>query len=484
MTSLKQKALHGLSWSFIDNILSSGITFIVGIILARLLGPEEFGIIGYVTIFISISASIVNSGLSNALIRKTNATDKDYNTVFFSNLLLAALLYFILYLSSTIISGFFREPMLEPVLKIIGITLIINAFSIVQSAILVKRIDFKTQTKASVISSTTSGIVGIGMAFWGYGVWSLVGQQFSRQLLHSIFLWIFNYWRPKLQFSFSSFKELFGFGYKLLVSGLIDTVYREVYSMIIGKVYSTEQLGQYTRANQFKTMFSSNLTSIIQRVSYPTLCEIQNDPALLLSSYRRLIKTTMLITFACMIGLAAVAKSLLLVLIGDEWMPAVEYLQIVCFAGMLYPLHAINLNMLQVKGRSDLFLKLEIIKKCIAVIPILLGVFLGIKIMLLGSVFNSFIAYFLNSNYSGKLINYSTKEQIKDILPSFIVSLFVAGIMWSISFLDISAFLMLPLQILMGITSAILIYNSLQLNEYLEIKSMALYYIKRRNDEK
>lgn len=210
---------------------------------------------------------------------------------------------------------------------------------------------------------------------------------------------------------------MFGFGYKLLLSGLLDTLYKNVYYVVIGRCYSSAQLGQYTRAEQFNTIFSSNLTSIVQRVSYPVLSSIQEEPERLREAYRQIIKTTMLVTFACMLGLAAMAKPLIIILIGEKWLPAVSFLQIICFSGMLYPLHAINLNILQVKGRSDLFLKLEIIKKTIAVFPILIGIFYGIEYMLWGSVLTSFIAYFLNSHYSADLIRYSTIEQIKDVLP-------------------------------------------------------------------
>ncbi|MDL2227867.1 lipopolysaccharide biosynthesis protein [Odoribacter sp. OttesenSCG-928-L07] len=477
---LKDKAVKGVKWSFIDNIAGSGITFLVGLVLARILSPAEFGIIGMVTIFISISNSIIDSGLSNALIRKLDTTEKDYNTVFYTNLILGALLYAVLFFCSPAIAKFFSEPILTPILRTIGIVLVFNALCIIQRTILIKRIDFKTQTKVSLIASTVSGFIGIGMALNGYGVWSLVGQQISRQLFNFIFFWVFNKWRPTLIFSLQSFKEMFGFGYKLLLSGLIDTIYKEIYHLIIGKFYSKDELGQYTRANQFKTIFSSNLTAVVQRVSYPTLSEIQNNPQQLLSAYRKIIKSTMLVTFACMLGLGAIAKPLILTLIGEKWLPAAEYLQIICFSGMLYPLHALNLNMLQVKGRSDLFLKLEIIKKILAVIPICLGIFLGIKFMLWGSVFNSFVAYFLNSYYSGRLVNYSTRKQIIDILPTFGVSVFVALVMWSVTLINLSPIILLLLQIVIGISLAIIIYSIINLEEYNEIKKMALSMLKKK----
>ena len=477
--SLKNKAVKGVGWSFLDNIAGQGITFLVGLVLARILSPAEFGILGMITIFIAISNSIIDSGFSNALIRKTDAKEIDYNTVFFFNLALSTLLYTILFIASPAISRFFKEPQLVEITRVMGLLLFINALAIIQRTLLVKRVDFKTQTKVSIIASAGSAFVGIGMALMGYGVWSLVGQQLSRQFLNTLFLWVFNTWRPALEFSIQSFKELFGFGSKLLLSGLLNTLYNNIYYIIIGRFYSAAQLGQYTRAEQFNMIFSSNLTSVVQRVSYPVLSSIQNEPERLREAYRKVIKSTMLITFACMLGLAATAKPVILILIGEKWLVAVKYLQIICFSGMLYPLHAINLNILQVKGRSDLFLKLEIIKKGLAVGPICLGIFLGIEYMLLGSVFNGFIAYYLNARYSKGMINYSVLEQVKDILPTFIVSLCVAAAMWSITLLEMNNYLLLLIQCIVGILMAVMIYEKLNLEEYKELKGIVLSVLKR-----
>ncbi|MEG2278304.1 MAG: lipopolysaccharide biosynthesis protein [Odoribacter sp.] len=477
--SLKDKTINGAIWSLVDNVAGSGITFFVGLLLARLLSPEEFGVIGMLTIFIAISNSFVDSGFSNALIRKNNVREIDYNTVFYFNLFVGICCYILLFIASPAISRFFREPQLVAITRVLGLILIINALAIIQRTQFIKKIDFKTQTKVSVISSVSSGGIGIGMAFADYGVWSLVGQQLSRQLFNTLFLWIYSKWRPACEFSTGSFKEMFSFGSKLLFSGLLNTIYQNIYYLIIGRFYSADQLGQYTRAEQFNTIFSNNLTSVVQRVSYPVLSSIQDESERLKEAYRKIIKITMLVTFACMLGLAAMAKPLILVLIGEKWLPAVVYLQILCFSGMLYPLHAINLNILQVKGRSDIFLKLEIIKKMIGIVPILIGIFYGIEFMLLISVFISIIAYFLNSYYSAQLINYSVWFQIKDILPVFGVSLFVAISMWALSFLSIANILLLPLQCFVGIILAIVIYEKLNLSEYLEIKQIAFSMIKR-----
>ena len=477
---MTDKTVKGVGWSFIDNIASSGVTFLVGLVLARLITPAEYGIMAMIAIFIAISNSIIDSGFSNALIRKIHIDRIDYNTVFYFNLLVSIVIYLLLFFASPAISSFFKEPILINVTRIIGWVVIINALAIIPRTIFVRNIDFKTQTKISLISSISSGIIGIGMALSNMGVWSLVGQQISRQLLNTLFLWIFCKWRPVWEFSIKSFRELFGFGSKLLLSGLLDTIYKNIYYIVIGRFYTSSQLGQFTRAEQFKTIFSSNLTTVVQRVSYPVLSSIQEEPERLREAYRKVIKITMLVTFACMLGLAAVSKSLLLILIGEKWLPAVHFLQIICFSGMLYPLHAINLNILQVKGRSDLFLKLEILKKVIAIGPIIIGIFCGIEYMLYGSVCTSFIAYFLNSYYSADLINYSTKKQITDILPTFLVSLFASAAMWSLSLLDLSAYIIFPCQLLLGVILIFLIYEKMHLSEYLEIKRLMIGIIKRK----
>ena len=472
--SLKNKTVKGASWSFIDSIAGQGITFLVGLVLARLLTPEEYGLIGIITIFIAVFNSIVDSGFSNALIRKNDAKDIDYNTVFISNLVVSVVLFGVLFLCAPAISRFFNQPQLISLLRVMGSIVIINASAIIQRTIFVKNVDFKTQTKVSLISSITSGIVGIGMAVSGCGVWSLVGQQISRQFLNSVFLWFYSSWYPKLQFSFQSFKELFSFGWKLLVSGLIDTVWREIYQVVIGKCYAPATLGQYTRAQQFASICSSNLTTVVQRVSFPVLSSVQDDKERLKNGYKRIIKVTMLLAFTLMLGLTAVSEPMILVLVGEQWLPCVPFLQIICLQMMLYPLHSLNLNMLQVQGRSDLFLKLEIIKKIIAIGPLLLGIFVNIYWMLGGSVMTGCLAYYLNAYYSGPFLNYSIKEQVKDILPSFGVAVAMAVPVFAMSFISMNPFILLLLQVLVGALITIVICEVAKLPEYLELKGIAI----------
>lgn len=485
MSELKQKTVKGVSWSIVDNISNQGITFLVGLVLARLLTPDEYGLIGIISIFIMVFNSIVDSGFSNALIRKNNTSDTDYNTVFVVNMAISVILFAVLFYLSPTIATFFERPQLESLTQVMGFIVIINAFAIVQRTILIKNIDFKTQTIISFVSSVLSGIIGIGLAFCGYGVWSLVWQQISRQLLNTILLWVLAKWYPKFKFSMASFRELFGFGWKLLVSGLIDTIWKEIYQVVIGKCYTPATLGHYTRAQQFSSICSSNMVQVVQRVSYPVLSSIQDDRERLKSGYRRIIKVTMLLSFVLMLGLAAVSESLIIVLVGEQWLIAAKFLPVICFQMMLYPLHALNLNMLQVAGRSDLFLKLEIIKKIVAVIPLLMGIFIDIYWMLWGSVGTGFFAYYLNSYYSGKFVGYSIKTQIVDILPSFCLASVVALIVYFISFFNLSHFLILPIQIVVGAVLVVLICELTQKEEYIELKTIICSYkdkfLKRQN---
>lgn len=455
--TLKQKTINGLTWSFIDNTARLGLSFIIGIILARLLTPREFGLIGMITIFIALAASFVNSGFSQALIRKQDCTQTDYSTIFYFNLIVGLVFYILLFFSAVSISRFFNEPLLKPMVRILGLGIIINAFSLIQTTRLTKQINFKLQAKISIIGTIFSGTIGITLAYAGFGVWSLVSKSIVGYLLSSVFLWYWNKWKPSLIFSISSFKELFSFGSKLLLSGLIDTIYRNVYYLVIGKYFSAVELGYYTRADQFQTMPSSNLQGIIERVSFPVLTSIQNDIPRLREAYKKLIRSTMLITFVLMLGMAAVARPMVLTLIGDKWEPSIIYLQMLCFVGMFYPLHALNLNMLQVQGRSDLFLRLEIIKKILAIPVIVIGVFLGIKAMILGMLALNMVAYYLNSYWSGSFIGYPIIAQIKDILPSFLLAAIMSSIVFSESLLiSLSPF---PLFIIQMITGALITFS-------------------------
>lgn len=473
MASLKQKTISGLLWSFVDQFANLGITFIVGIILARILSPREFGLVGMIVIFIEVSNTFINSGFGNALIRKKNCTQTDYSTVFFFNLASGAVFFIALFFSAPAIGNFFIEPQLIPILRVMGVGLIITSLTLIQRTILTKRIDFKLQARISVIASVGSGIISVTIAYLGFGVWSLVGQRLSRDMLNSIFLWIWNRWKPMLVFSKQSFNELFGFGSKLLVGGLIDTIYNNVYYLIIGKYFSAQDLGYYTRADQFQKLPSQTLNGIIARVSYPVLSNMQHDIPRLKTNYQLLIRSTMFITFVLMLGMAAVAEPMIISLIGEKWRESIIYLQMLSFVGMIYPMHALNLNILMVNGRSDLTLKLEIIKKVLAAPIIIIGIFWGIKIMIAWMMVNTLIAYYLNSYWSGKMIDYSFKHQIKDIMPAFCIALCMAIIVYGLGLaIPLDPLPLLIIQITSGAAFVLIVSEISRFKDYLFLKSL------------
>lgn len=467
--SLKNKTVKGTMWSAVDNVAQLGVTFVVSIVLARLLSPDDYGLIGIITIFTTVCTAIINGGFSSALIRKKSPTDDDYNTAFIINLLLSLILYAVVFLCSPLIADFFGREELVSLTRVSSFTMIIGALAIVQQVRLTKRIDFKTQTKITLIASLTSGFIGIAMALLGMGVWALVLQGIIVQILRTVLFWFFNHWTPSLRFSNQSFRELFGFGWKLMVSGILDSLWKELYQLVVGKFYSSATLGQYTRAKQFSTLFSSNLTTVIQRVTFPVLSDIQDEKERMVAAYRKIIKTTMFITFALMFSLGAVSEPLLYCLIGEKWHEAATYLPLICIVGSLYPLHAINLNMLQVQGRSDLFLGLEIVKKIIGLAPLFIGAFIGIFPMLYATLVTSVISYFLNSYYTGKLLGYTSRMQIRDIAPSFAVSMTMAIVVFVLKYLPLSNWVIMPIQIVVGIIIFILLCKVTKIEEYKDV---------------
>lgn len=477
--SLKNKTIKGVGWSAADALFGQGVTFIVGLVLARLLSPDEYGLIGICLIFTTVLNGIVDSGFSNALIRKKNVTDEDYNTMFTTNMAISIVLYVLLFISAPFVSDFFHRIELIALVRVTGLILFLNALSITQVTILTKNIDFKTKTKASLVSAIISGVIGIAMAFMGYGVWSLVAQQLSKQLLYTLCLWVLNKWWPKFTFYNDSFKYMWGFGWKLLVSGILNNVWNQLYQVVIGRCYTSSTLGHYTRANECASIFSSNLTTIIQRVTFPVLSELQDDKKKLLVSYRKLIKVSMFVTVICMFALGAMAEPMIYSLIGPQWHQAATFLPFICITMSLYPLHAINLNMLQVQGRSDLFLYLEIVKKIITLIPIFIGAFVGVYWMLCASIFTGFIAFLLNSWFTGKFLNYSSWQQLKDVLPSYLIALFIGFIVYLLKFLPLSYNLIFPLQILATIIFGWIVNRIINLEEYCEIKNIVLTVIKK-----
>lgn len=428
--SLKQATTKGLFWSSVERFSNQGVQFVFSIILARLLSPSDFGIIAMITIFFAVAQSFVDSGFSNALVRKTDRREEDLSTCFYFNIAVGLAAYIVLFLIAPFVATFYNQPILSPIIRITGLGVVLNSLCVVQQALFTIKIDFKSQAKVTLSATLISGIVGVIFAYRGYGVWALVWQGVASSIVRMGLLWLMSKWYPKTGFSKSSFDYLFGYGSKLLASGLLDTIYNNIYPIVIGKFYTPAQLGNYSRALSFAQLPSSNITSILQRVTFPVLSTIQDDIPRLQANYRRLLKLSAFIVFPFMIGLAAVAFPMIRIILTPKWEGCSLYLQIICFALMWYPIHAINLNLLQVKGRSDLFLRLEIIKKIVGVCIMCITIPLGITAMCIGMVASSLIALFINTYYTGKLIDIGYLKQMRDLLPIFTNSLMMGGIVY------------------------------------------------------
>lgn len=452
--TLKQATTKGLFWSSVERFSNQGVQFVFSIILARLLSPSDYGIIAMVTIFFAVAQSFVDSGFSNALVRKTDRVEEDLSTCFYFNIGVGIIAYIVLFLIAPLVANFYNQPILSPIIRITGLGVILNSLCVVQQALFTIKIDFKSQAKITLSATVISGIVGILLAYQGYGIWALVWQGVASSIVRMGLLWLMSKWRPRTGFSKSSFNYLFGYGSKLLASGLLDTIYNNIYPIVIGKFYNPAQLGNYSRALGWAQLPSANITSILQRVTFPVLSAIQDDSLRLQNSYRRLLKLSAFIVFPLMMGLASMSSPLIRVILTAKWDGCVLYLQILCFALMLYPIHAINLNLLQVKGRSDIFLRLEIIKKIIGVVILIITIPLGITAMCLGMVFSSIICLIVNTYYTSRFIDVGLLTQLKDLRIILINSLVMGGGIYILtSFIDIEG-----LKLVMGIVIGFLLY--------------------------
>lgn len=470
--SLKKKTVKGVMWSAMERFSTQGVQFVVMIVMARLLTPHDYGIVGLLTIFLAIAQALIDSGFSQALIRKQDRTDVDNNTVFYFNLVVSGGLYVVLFLIAPFVADFYKLPLLCSVMRVVCLGVIFNSLAVVQRALYTARLDFKTQAKASFFSAVVSGVIGISLAYYGSGVWALVIQQLINLALNTILLWIMSSWRPQLCYSWEAFRELFSFGSKMLASGLLDTIYVNIYPIVIGKLFSASSLGHYTRAQQFAQFPSSNLTGILQRVSYPVLCEIQNDDVRLAEAYRRLLKLSAYIIFPLMVGVSSVSQALVNITIGSRWQYCALLLQIICFSYMWYPIHAINLNLLQVKGRSDFFLKLEIAKKIVGVSVLCFTYRFGLEAMCFGNIASSLLCLVINTYYTGRLINVGYFKQMCDLLPTFVVCLFMYALIFVINQFVYSDVLQLLVGILVGISFYFAVTYILKFKELQELLSM------------
>lgn len=428
--SIRKQTINGVFWSATERFSVQGSQFVVQIIMARILAPSDYGLVGMLAIFMAISQSIIDSGFSTALVQKKNRTETDFSTVFYFNIIVGLTLYFVLFICSPLVADFYDAPILKDLTRVISLNLFIHSLSVVQRAKLTIDVNFKTQAKASMISVIISGCVGIWMAYQGYGVWSIAFQSVINGFINTILLWIYSKWKPKKGFSRDSFIQLFSFGSKLLVAGILNTIYNNLYSIIIGKKFSQQSLGYFMRADQFAQLPSSNIANIISRVMFPIISNIQDDNERLRHIFLKYMKMSAFIVFPLMIGLAALAKPLIYTLLADKWAESILLLQIICFAYMWYPIHAINLNLLQVKGRSDLFLQLEIIKKIIGILILFITTPKGVTCMCYGIVVLWIVGLAINTYYTKKIIQIGFFTQMKTILPVLFYALSMGGAIW------------------------------------------------------
>ncbi len=421
-------------WTFIQQFGTQGIGFLVSIVLARILLPKEFGLIGMISVFVGIGNSLINSGLTNSLIRTSKPDQSDYSTVFFFNLVGSVVVYWILFFTAPLIAVFFSQPILVNIIRIYCLSFIISAFSQVQMTRLTKEMNFKLQMTIAIPSLIGAGLLGIFLAFRGYGVWSLVWMSLFQSFLSTVQLWVRTGWSPSLVFDKVKFKYHFLFGYKLTLSGLLDTVFTNIYQIIIGRFFIAAEVGFYTRASTLTQLPVNNISGALSKISYPLFASIHDDDVRLKKAYKQIMQMVIFVIAPVLAIMGVLAEPLIRFLFTAKWMPAVPYFQILCVTGILYPLHAYNLNILNVKGRSDLFLKLEVIKKVLVVVMIFLTLRFGILGLIWGQLISSILAFFINTHFSGKFLNYKAWQQIKDILPLIILAFIAGAIVWSLDF--------------------------------------------------
>lgn len=446
----KNKVMLSLFWKLMERGGTQGIQFLVQIVLARLISPEEFGTISLVMVFINLAQVFVQSGFNTALIQKRDADEKDFSSIFYLSLFIAGILYIILYLTAPAIADFYGNDILTPVLRALGLILFTGAFNSIQNAYVARNLLFKKLFKSSLGAIVLSGVLGIVAAYQGLGVWALVIQQIVNQVGITIIMWFTVKWRPHLIFSLERVKQLFNFGSKLLASSLLDTLYLDIRTLLIGRIYSASALGYYNRGEQFPKLIVSNINGAIQSVMLPTLSSFQDDKDRIKRMMRRSIVTSSFLVFPMMIGILAIAGPLVSVVLTDKWLPSVPFVRIFCVSYMFMPIHTANLQAINAIGRSDIFLKLEVIKKTLGLIILGVSLPFGVYGIAIGQVMSNIVASFVNAYPSKKLLNYSYSEQLFDLFPSLMLSFMMGGVVYLVSYLPISMLPMLLLQTIVG----------------------------------
>lgn len=471
---LKSKVFSSLIWKFLERGGTQGIQFIIQLFLARLLTPSDYGTIALITIFINIAGVFIDSGFNTALIQQKEIDEEDISSVFYTSLIVAIIMYIILYFIAPLIANFYRVQELIDIIRVLAITLIIGVFNSIQSAIISKKMEFKSFFFSNLGAIVISGIVGVILAYRGFGVWALVYQQIISQIVIFIILNLIVKWRPRLLFSIKKVKKLFSYGSKLLCSGLIDTVYRNIVGLIVGRAYSSTMLAYYNRGDTFPALIVGNINGSIQAVIFPALASVQHDKEKVKELMRRAVTTSSFIVFPAMLGLMAIAEPMIKLILTDKWLPCVPYLRVFCLSYALWPIHTANLQAINAIGRSDIFLKLEIVKKIVGISILLITSRYSPYMMALGVVFSGVISSFINSYPNKKLLSYSYLEQMKDVLPSLILSIIMGEIAYSVVLLKFSNLLTITIQIFLGGFSYILLSYLFKLECFMYLLNIIL----------
>lgn len=469
--NLKNKAVSGIFWTFSQQFSIQVVYFVVQIILARILLPAEFGLIAMLTVFIAIGTSLMDSGMSQSLIRTQKPDNADYSTVFFINLGISLLVYIILFFFAPFIAAFYNQPILSPVLRLYAVAFIIRSFVVVQTTRLTKEMNFKLQMKMQIPSVIVAGIVGIAMAYMGYSVWSLVWMNLVQTFLFAIQHWIYSGWVPSLKlYDRKKFKYHFNFGYKITASALLDTVFKSSYDIIIGKYFSASTLGFYNRSYTLSTFPSINIALALDKVTYPMFAEIHDDDEKLRVVYKKLMTQIIFWIAPMMIFASILAKPLIVLLLTAKWLPAVPYFQVLCLVGLLLPLQEYNLNILKVKGRSDLYFKISVYRMLTLILLIAVSIQYGVMALVIGQAVYSIVSYIYSSYYSGKFINYSSWQQFIDILPILFLAL-ISGLIVYLSYHYVLEALIPLAQFVLGVLVGYIFYLSMA--KLLNFRSLA-----------
>jgi len=452
MQNLKEKTLSGLFWNMSERVGLRLVQFLPTILLARLLSPDEFGLMGMLVIFTLLAEVFLDSGFGAALIQKKDADFTDECSIFYFNIFVGMVIVALLFLAAPWIAAFYNQPALIAMTRWLSLDILLKSFTLIQTTLLTRQLDFKTQIKANLSATLLGGAAGVAAAYAGWGAWSLVAQTLASSAIRAVAMWRMSAWRPALVFSLASLKSMFTFGSNMLFSSLLATFFDNFYQVFIGKYFSAASLGYYTRANSLKRIVMDTTSDTLGRVLYPALSSVQNDVERLRRAYRKTILLSVFVHFPLMFGLAVVAKPLITLLFSEKWAESILFFQLMCAAGLLYPLQVINLQILKVKGRSDLYFNLALIKRGLLLVTILITFRWGIAAMLVGQVVNSVIAYGINCYYSDRLIAYPISAQLADIFPTLLFSALMAGGIWFLeSFLQTPDWLTLLIQSAAGV---------------------------------